>query len=1420
MSENANSSQSSNTTTSTSSSTSKASTRLYDIPHLENDGSNYVYWKIQLQAILEMQDLWEIVEGTDVQPDSSAPASERADWAKRDRAARAQIVLTLKQEPLSVLALTSTSAKSHWTKLSIRYEGKGEQRMLHLIDEIFRGTLSESEPLQPQINNIVLAASKVNTLGLPLDDKLVAFAIISSLPPSMSTLKKILSYTKPSDMTTENVTSQIILDEQQRVRESGDNASAFFAKISKKGKGQKDKQGEKTKKQCTHCKMRNHEVKDCRKLKREKEQEAKGGTTESPPKPAATAKVAIADSGDDVVHLFSAAAAEPTLRDNVAFALRVQPTEVNQHWIVDSGASRTMSCNRDWFYSFSTLARPIRVTLGDNSCINATGVGRIPVRMRANGQWNNAVLQDVLFVPELNGNLLSVAHLTERGADIRFTGTKCQLYTQTGHLTCSGQLQGKLYVMDMRTVVPETARVARVEVFPDEGDDLPPSTETALVARSSSSKAEVETWHRRLGHLSTDTVVRMVKNGMVKGMEISGTATPTTPCEPCLKGKQTRAEIQKTTETRADTVLGRVFSDVCGKLATRSHRGFEYFVTFTDDKSRKVFVAGLHQKSEVARHLKAFIARTEVETGHRLKVLRSDGGGEYTGGGLGKYLEEKGIKHEITTPETPQHNGVAERMNRTLLDKVRAMLLDAGLPESYWYDALEYAALLHNVVPTRALGDMTPEEAWSGNKPNVSRLRVFGARAFVHIPDTHRSKLAAKSLVCTFLGHAQNRRAYRLVHRPTRRFLESRDVIFDEGGPAPRTSFERVVIESDDAETADVEAGGVNAESDKTQDAGTGGAKAADTDAGDTGKAGGVSESDKEIEDMLTITPKPPTPSIATTRPKRTVRAPIRDDDPRYSVSSYSTRKRTAEQAKVAKSDTSGDPRTYAQAMARDDAAEWEAACEAEHRAFERMGVYEVVPHPKDRKVVGSKWVFRIKRGPDGAIQKYKARVVAQGFTQIEGVDYDETFAPVAKFASLRVILALAAERDLEVQQMDVKSAYLNGELKEEIFMQAPPGFDVPEGMVLRLIKAVYGTKQGGRVWYEEIRDKLGSMGYQRTEADHAVFTRTRNSALSIIALYVDDITMASKDMETIDQDKASLRESYEMTDLGDISWILGMHVTRDRDAGWIAISQQKHIEETLERFGKSDIRPISTPTLANEHLIKIPSPEIDVKSYQSAIGALMYPMLGTRPDLAYTVAALGRHSASPGEEHQRALDRAFRYLKATSDQRLVFQRGTPSGTTLHGFVDADWASDVNDRKSTSGFVFMLGGAAVSWSSKKQTSVALSSTEAEYIAAAHATKEVVWLRRLLIDLGLDLDSPTTLHVDNQSAIAIARNPEFHDRTKHIEVRHHFLRHKVEGKEIHLEYIPTEEQTADILTKGLVREKHERFSTAMGLRRLD
>jgi transposase InsO family protein len=557
---------------------------------------------------------------------------------------------------------------------------------------------------------------------------------------------------------------------------------------------------------------------------------------------------------------------------------------------MDSGASRTMCSNRNWFSHFSHLPVPVNIALRDNSSIQGTGVGRIGISMKAAGTWHHTVLQDVLYVPELHGNLLSVSQLARCGVDVRFAKGGCQIYDQRSTLTCEGSLHGNLYIMPVRVAMPEeTTCVAVLEIdsFPIDGDVATPNAEVTLAAHNSTSKADVHTWHRWLGHLHTNAVLAMVKKGMVRGMEIIGSHSPPDTCEACIKGKQTCAKIHKSTESCATDILGRVFSDVCGKLPTRSHSGFEYFVTWIDDVSRKVFVTGLREKSDVAEHLKAFVARIELETGKRLKVLWTDSGGKYIASTVQGFLKSKGVQHEMTTPDTPQHNGIAERMNRTLLDKVRSMLHDASLPETYWYDALKYAALLHNVMPKRALEGIMPEEAWSRNKPDVSCLRVFGAQAFVHVPDKQRSKLAAKSLTCTFIGYAQNWRAYRLVHRPTKRFLESRDVIFDEGGTEKR--FERVILEPATAESGSTAEGNPPV-----------------VDAVPSAKDSSDSESEQEIEGILA---SPPDPSPSASRPKRATRTPTRDDDPRYTISSYG--RKHPEHAKSAHL-TDTDPRPTA----------------------------------------------------------------------------------------------------------------------------------------------------------------------------------------------------------------------------------------------------------------------------------------------------------------------------------------------------------------------------------------------------------------------------------------------------------------------------------------------------------------------------
>jgi len=630
----------------------------------------------------------------------------------------------------------------------------------------------------------------------------------------------------------------------------------------------------------------------------------------------------------------------------------------------------------------------------------------------------------------------------------------------------------------------------------------------------------------------------------------------------------------------------------------------------------------------VAQHLRTFIACVELETGQKLKVLCSDGGGEYTAGEVQSFLKEKGIKHELTTADTPQHNGVAERMNHMLVERVCMMLIKAELPDAYWWDALWYATLLHNVSLTHSLSNSTPKESWSGNKPNVSRLCVFGCRAFVHIPDKLRGKLLAKSLVCTFIGYAQQHKAYHLVHQPSKRFIDSRDVIFNKGGTS--MSYKHVILDANDTAAPLVTT---------TPTLSSTPVPTPDPSISTPSPSASTSVPSTSTSVPI-ITNVQPTPVAL--RPKRNTHPPVRDDDPHYSVSSYN-RPSSTEQANVVLTDKTDDPRTYKEAMVRSDAAEWDAACKDEIRNFQQMGVYNVVPQPKGRKVVGSKWVLRIKCGPDGQVQKYKARIVAQGFTQVKGLNYDQTFAPVVKLSTFRAILAIAVQQNLTIHQMDVKAAYLNGKLKEEIHMEAPPGLEIPEGMVLRLNRAVYGTKQGGRVWYEDVCSTMAEMGYTRIEADHAVFIQRRGDVLSIIALYVDDFKLIGPpNSDDVRKDKETLKRKYQMTDLGEISWILGIHVMWDRKEGWITLLQQKYLEEVLERFDKANVHPISTPSLPNHHLVRLPLPEADVKHFQRALSALMYLMLGTCPDIAYTVAALGRHAANPGTKHQHALDCLF----------------------------------------------------------------------------------------------------------------------------------------------------------------------------------
>jgi Reverse transcriptase (RNA-dependent DNA polymerase) len=465
-----------------------------------------------------------------------------------------------------------------------------------------------------------------------------------------------------------------------------------------------------------------------------------------------------------------------------------------------------------------------------------------------------------------------------------------------------------------------------------------------------------------------------------------------------------------------------------------------------------------------------------------------------------------------------------------------------------------------------------------------------------------------------------------------------------------------------------------------------------------------------------------------------------------------------------------------------------------------------------------------VKRNADGSIERYKARVVAQGFAQRPGFDFTETFAPTPKWAALRAIIALATIEDLELESVDISSAYLNGELEEEVYMRQPEGFvEKGDDWYWRLIKSLYGLKQAGRCWHRKLNEVLESMGFKRTVCEHSIWIYHRGEERIIIPVFIDDITIAARNKEAIQRVKDDLKAHFKLRDLGPTSFLLGVEIKRDRTTRTLTLSQRQYVLDILERFGLADCNSVTTPLDPSVRLSSAQSPTTpeDIEAmrsvpYLQAVGALMYLAVATRPDIAYSVGVLARFSKNPGPLHWKAVKHLFRYLKGSLDYKLTYSGLHPSSELFTTYTDADHAGNPDNGRSTSGYVVKMGNGAVSWSSRLQTIVALSTTEAEFVAATSAGQEILWLRNLFTEFGYNMDTPSTLYIDNQSALSVAKNPEHHGRMKHLDLRFYWLRDEVEQGRIKVAHLPTDLMPADILTKALGRVKVGEMVDMLGL----
>jgi hypothetical protein len=465
--------------------------------------------------------------------------------------------------------------------------------------------------------------------------------------------------------------------------------------------------------------------------------------------------------------------------------------------------------------------------------------------------------------------------------------------------------------------------------------------------------------------------------------------------------------------------------------------------------------------------------------------------------------------------------------------------------------------------------------------------------------------------------------------------------------------------------------------------------------------------------------------------------------------------------------------------------------------------------------------VYKVKRDENGNIVKYKARLVAKGYVQQPGVDFDEVFAPVARLESVRLLLAIAAHYGWGVHHMDVKSAFLNGELQEEVYVQQPPGFvnDKHKYKVLRLHKALYGLRQAPRAWNQKLDAELLALGFARCVNEHGMYTRGKGEARLIVGVYVDDLIITGGDAGAVAKFKVQMQKIFKMSDLGLLSYYLGLEVTQG--AQGITLRQSAYATKVLEKAGLAGCNASATPMEPKLKLFKEgTTPSVDVTEYRSLIGSLRY-LCNSRPDLAYPVGYLSRFMEAPRQEHLGGIKRVLRYVAGTLHWGLHYHPSRKNGGApqLLGYSDSDLAGDVNDRKSTSGLIFFLAGGPVAWQSAKQKVVALSSCEAEYIAAAAAACEAVWLARLLAELIGGAVLAPKLKVDNKSAIALMKNHVHHDRSKHIDVKFHFIQECCDRKLIDVEFVGTKHQLGDILTKALGRTRFQELRGWIGMKKL-
>ncbi|KAI3784263.1 hypothetical protein L1987_43358 [Smallanthus sonchifolius] len=976
-------------------------------------------------------------------------------------------------------------------------------------------------------------------------------------------------------------------------------------------------------------------------------------------------------------------------------------------------------------------------------------------------------IDKVNYVKEFDFNLMSVSQVCDQKHWMLFTDKECFVLSPglsippPESILLTAQRKENLYVLDMNEVTPSGS----VSCF-------------LLKA----SVDEPDLWHRRLSHVNIKTINKLVKNNLVRGLPDKEFQLED-HCIACLKGKQHKSSHKPKTLNTNDTPLQLLHMDLFGPTNVMSLGKKSYCLVITDDYTRFSWVYFLRTKDETAEILKSYILRVENQSNQKVKI--------------------------ISAPRTPQQNGVAERRNITLIESARSMLADSKLPLAFWAEAVSTAYVQNRVLIVIPL-NKTPYELWFQRVPYIGFLKPFGCPCTILITHGVLPKFGAKSDEGYFVGYSSQSKAYRVFNSRTiiveeSANVECREHIVCEQGKSPNWLFD---IDSFSQIFEPLTFS--NMESTSTQTP----ASTSSTDYRLDFPKSSISLRRPSIDPPSVV--EAIEASEAGTRLSNVTSIILSETEnlnEDSSVNAVDADDAIAENIDVA--NDVEDSSTINEETPDQNQSNLEQGIQLEVEEllqFKRHDVWKLVDLPPGKYAIGTRWVFRNKQDERGIVVKNKARLVAQGYTQEEGIDYDEVFTPVARLEAIRIFLAYAASKNFTVYQMDIKSAFLYGKIGEEVYVKQPPCFIDPEHptQVFKLC-----LHQAPRAWYETLSGYLLSNNFRRGAIDQTLFIKDEGGEILLVQIYVDDIIFGSTRKQLCKDFEILMHSKFEMSSMGEQNFFLGLQVKQVPNG--IFISQSKYVKIILERFKMVDCSAARTPMQVHHQLTPDKDgQDTDQHQYRAMIGSLMY-LTASRPDIIFAVCLCARFQAAPKISHLQAVKRIFRYLKGASRLGLWYSKNDKFN--LYAYTDNDYGGCNLDKKSTSGGCQFLGGRLISWQCKKQTCVSISTAEVEYIAASSCCAQVIWIQNQMLDYGMTFMA-NPIHIDNMSAISITNNPVQHSKTKHIDIRYHFIRDQAEKKMIILTKVHTNEQYADLFTKPFDEARFRYLVESIGMMNFD